>query len=49
MRKQRRQFSRIENDGKTVKKVRERAKIRNRYNHVPHLTQDTNVEVTNLQ
>ena len=25
------------------------AKIRNRYNQVPHLTQDTNGKVTNLQ
>ena len=25
------------------------AKIRNRYNQVPHLTQDTNWKVTNLQ
>ena len=25
------------------------AKIRNRYNQVPHLTQDTNAKVTNLQ
>ena len=25
------------------------AKIRNRYNHVPHLTQDTNGKVTNSQ
>ena len=26
-----------------------RAKIRNRYNQVPHLTQDTNGKVTNSQ
>ena len=31
------------------KKVGKRAKIRNRYNKVTHLTQDTNGEVTNSQ
>ena len=30
-------------------KIRKRAKIRNRYNQVPLLTQDTNVKVTNSQ
>ena len=30
-------------------KVSKVAKIRNRYNQVPHLTQDTNKKVTNLQ
>ena len=30
-------------------KVRKRAKIGNRYNQVPHLTQDTNGKVTNSQ
>ena len=30
-------------------KVSKSAKIRNRYNQVPHLTQDTNGKVTNLQ
>ena len=30
-------------------KIRRRAKIRYRYNQVPHLTQDTNVVVTNSQ
>ena len=30
-------------------KVRKRANIRNRYNQVPHLTQDTNGKVTNSQ
>ena len=30
-------------------KVSKGAKIRNRYNQVQHLTQDTNVKVTNLQ
>ena len=30
-------------------KVRKGAKIRNRYNQVPHLTQDTNWKVTNSQ
>ena len=29
--------------------VRKRAKIRNRHNEVPHLTQDTNGKVTNSQ
>ena len=33
----------------TTLKVRKRAKIRNRYNQVPHLTQDTNGKVTNSQ
>ena len=32
-----------------MKKVRKGAKIRNRYNQVPHLTQDTNGKVTNSQ
>ena len=32
-----------------LRKVRKRAKIRNRYNQVPHLTQDTNGKVTNSQ
>ena len=30
-------------------KVRKRAKIRNRYNQAPHLTQDTNGKVTTSQ
>ena len=30
-------------------KVSKGAKIRNRYNQVPHLTQDTNGKVTNSQ
>ena len=30
-------------------KIRKGAKIRNRYNQVPHLTQDTNGKVTNSQ
>ena len=30
-------------------KVRKRAKIRNQYNQVPHLTKDTNGKVTNSQ
>ena len=33
----------------TQKKVSKGAKIRNRYNQVPHLTQDTNGKVTNSQ
>ena len=32
-----------------LSKVSKGAKIRNRYNQVPHLTQDTNGKVTNLQ
>ena len=30
-------------------RVRKRAKIKNRYNQAPHLTQDTNVKVTKSQ
>ena len=33
----------------SLKKVSKGAKIRNRYNQVPHLTQDTNGKVTNSQ
>ena len=33
----------------TIFKVDKDAKIRNRYNQVPHLTQDTNAKVTNSQ
>ena len=33
----------------SVLKVRKRAKIRNRYNQAPHLTQDTNGKVTTSQ
>ena len=33
----------------TDSKVSKGAKIRNRYNQVPHLTQDTNGKVTNSQ
>ena len=33
----------------TLEKVSKGAKIRNRYNQVPHLTQDTNEKVTNSQ
>ena len=32
-----------------LNKVRKRAKIRNQYNQVPHLTQDTNLKVRNSQ
>ena len=32
-----------------LQKVRKRAKIRNRYNQAPHLTQDTNRKVTTSQ
>ena len=34
---------------KLVRKVRKRAKIRNRYNQASHLTQDTNGKVTTSQ
>ena len=34
---------------KTLVRVSNGAKIRNRYNQVPHLTQDTNGKVTNSQ
>ena len=34
---------------KSKMKVSKGAKIRNRYNQVPHLTQDTNEKVTNSQ
>ena len=37
----------IASDSLIVSKVSKGAKIRNRYNQVPHLTQDTNVKVTN--
>ena len=33
----------------SISKVSNGAKIRNRYNQVPHLTQDTNGKVTNSQ
>ena len=36
-------------DIKITLKVSNGAKIRNRYNQVPHLTQDTNGKVTNSQ
>ena len=35
--------------GPQCHKVSKGAKIRNRYNQVPHLTQDTNGKVTNSQ
>ena len=35
--------------GNRFKQVSNGAKIRNRYNQVPHLTQDTNGKVTNSQ
>ena len=35
------------NSGNPCIKVKMGAKIRNRYNQVPHLTQDTNGKVTN--
>ena len=34
---------------KHAEEVRKRAKIRNRYNQTPHLTQDTNGKVTTSQ
>ena len=36
-------------DIKNTMKVSKGAKIRNRYNQVPHLTKDTNGKVTNSQ
>ena len=36
-------------DNSGISKVSNGAKIRNRYNQVPHLTQDTNGKVTNSQ
>ena len=42
----------FENENKFVlelTKVKKRAKIRNRYNQAPHLTQDTNGKVTTSQ
>ena len=39
----------LEKTMSVVFKVRKSAKIRNRYNQVPHLTQDTNGKVTNSQ
>ena len=38
-----------ENMRLVIYKVSKGAKIRNRYNQVPHLTQDTNGKVTNSQ
>ena len=38
-----------ETKAKELRKVSKGAKIRNRYNQVPHLTQDTNGKVTNSQ
>ena len=34
---------------KMLLKINKGAKIRNRYNQIPHLTQDTNGKVTNSQ
>ena len=39
----------LSHDIKITLKVSKRAKIRNQYNQVPHLTQDTNGKVTNSQ
>ena len=39
----------LSHDIKITLKVSKGAKIRNRYNQVPHLTQDTNGKVTNSQ
>ena len=38
-----------ENKKDELVKVRKRAKIRNRYNQAPHLTQDTNWKLTSSQ
>ena len=42
-------MSRVTLNGKSGIKVSKGAKIRNRYNQSPHLTQDTNGKVTNSQ
>ena len=42
-------LNRAENSREEQKKGSKGAKIRNRYNQVPHLTQDTNGKVTNSQ
>ena len=39
----------VKSSGPYLFKVSKGAKIRNRYNQVPHLTQDTNGKVTNSQ
>ena len=39
----------VTNIQQTIYKVSKGAEIRNRYNQVPHLTQDTNWKVTNSQ
>ena len=39
----------ITNNPSTIDQSNKVAKIRNRYNQVPHLTQDTNGKVTNSQ
>ena len=41
--------TKVKNTGTDEVKVSKVAKIRNRYNQVPHLTQDTNGKVTNSQ
>ena len=41
--------ARVEYHPVQMHKVRMRAKIRNRYNQAPHLTQDTNGKVTTSQ
>ena len=42
-------FSLISSDANDPQGLSKGAKIRNRYNQVPHLTQDTNGKVTNSQ
>ena len=42
-------FVMLTNKWDLINKVSKDAKIRNRYNQVPHLTQDTNGKVTNSQ
>ena len=44
-----RPWSLLEGTIEDLLKVSNGAKIRNRYNQVPHLTQDTNGKVTNSQ
>ena len=39
----------LKHDTHSMMKVRKMAKIRNRYNQAPHMTQDTNGKVTTSQ
>ena len=42
-------FKKVKSSNSALVKVSKGAKIRNQYNQVPHLTQDTNGKVTNSQ